>query len=1104
MLDRHWRVVFFCCAGWWFLVSSLTAQDSDEPTDLAPGLHSELLSGLEFRSIGPALMSGRIADIVIPQDNRSTWYVAAASGGVWKTVNAGTTWEPIFDGYGSYSIGCLAIDPQNPHVIWVGTGENNSQRSVGYGDGLYKSLDGGKSFQRMGLQASEHIAKILIHPKDSNTIYVASQGPLWKSGGDRGLFKSTDGGATFTPVLEISPDTGVTDVVMDPRDPETLYAASYQRRRHVWTLINGGPEGGLHKSTDGGKSWRKVQRGLPGGDLGRIGLAISPINPDVVYAIVEATEGKSGFYRSADRGETWSRESDYVTTSPQYYQEIVADPHQFDRIYALDTYLMVSDDGGRTFVQAGERNKHVDNHALIIDPYDPNHLIVGCDGGLYETWDRCATYRYCENLPLTQFYKIAVDNSQPFYYVYGGTQDNATQGGPSRTSNAHGIRNSDWFITVFGDGFAPAVDPEDPNIVYSQWQYGGLVRYDRRTGEQMDIKPREEKEGPPLRWNWDSPLLISPHRSKRLYYASQILFRSDDGGESWTAISPDLTRNLDRNALKVMGRVWGVDSVAKNNSTSFYGNIVAVTESPRVENLLYVGTDDGLIQVSEDGGANWRKIESFPHLQVPEFAYVSDLEASQHDPNVVYAVLQNFKRGDFKPYVLKSTDRGVTWIEITGDLPQRGSAYTIVEDHLRPGLLFVGTEFGVYTTLDDGGKWIAMKGGLPTISVRDLKIQKRENDLVVGTFGRGIYILDNYSPLRALSTESLEKEAEIYAIKDALMYIPQVPLAIEGKAFQGASFYTADNPPFGATITYRLKESLQTARGARKKREGEAGAGGDVPYPSWEELKNEDREEEPLVMLTIRDAAGEVVRRLRGRSSSGIHRVAWDFRYPGLGPSGRGEGPMAVPGTYTVDLSVLRTKNRAEEEDKGPENGTWETLVQPVAINCIPQGMAGLDPAQRAASLQFQRETAEVQRVLLAAYEVLQAAQQRVAEIKELAARSGRVPLELRDRARALELKMLDLQARFTGDPTKPKRSEPELPGLIERLQVVIGGHWSTSQSPTQTHRKQYQLVVEAIPELLDQVRQAVDGELPALEAELDKVAAPWTPGRKIPAWPPK
>jgi photosystem II stability/assembly factor-like uncharacterized protein len=593
---------------------------------------------------------------------------------------------------------------------------------VGYGDGLYKSVDGGRSFTKTGLDNSEHVARILIDPRNSDVVYVAAQGPLWSSGGDRGLYKTIDGGESWERVLEIDEHTGVTDVHFDPRNPDVLYAASYQRRRHVWTLIDGGPGSGVHKSTDGGATWQKIDSGLPRVDIGRIGLAISSIDPDVLYAIVEAADGKGGVFRTDNGGANWTRQSDYVSGSPQYYQEIYADPHNFDRLYSMDSYLMVSEDGGKSWERLGEEWKHVDNHALVIDPNDVDHLLVGTDGGLYESWDRGKTWDYKANLPISQFYKVAVDNDRPFYNVYGGTQDNATQGGPSRTTNVHGIRNSDWFVTVSGDGFDPAVDPEDPNIIYSQWQYGSLVRYDRRTGERADIKPQPEADGPPLRWNWDSAILISPHSHTRVYYGSQILFRSDDRGDSWRAVSPDLTRNMDRNQLEVMGRIWSVDAVAKNTSTSFYGTIVALAESPLVEGLVYVGTDDGLIQVSEDGGETWRRIDRFPG--VPDMTYVNDIEASLHDPNTVYAVFNNHKMSDFKPYLLKSTDRGRSWTSMIGDLPERGSTYTIAHDHERSDLHFVGTEFGLYVTINEGENWIELESGMPTVAVRDLEVQR--------------------------------------------------------------------------------------------------------------------------------------------------------------------------------------------------------------------------------------------------------------------------------------------------------------------------------------------------------------------------------------------
>ncbi len=1079
----------FPAVGW---SGRVVAQDGDQKTDKAPGITSSLVGGLSWRGIGPAFMSGRVIDIAVDSESRSTWYVAAASGGVWKTTNAGTTWTPIFDHYGSYSIGCLAIDPNNRHTIWVGTGENNSQRSVGYGDGVYKSLDGGSSFTRVGLEQSEHIGRILIDPRDSNVVYVAAQGPLWAPGGDRGLYKTTDGGKTWKAVLSISENTGVSDIQFDPRDPSTLYASAYQRRRHVWTLINGGPESGIYKSTDAGGSWRKIQRGLPSGDLGRIGLAVSPIRPDVVYALVEAVGTAGGFFKSLDRGETWSKQGDYGSSSPQYYQEIYADPHVFDRVYSMDTRMHVSENGGKTFEPLGERWKHVDNHALVIDPQDENHLIIGCDGGLYETFDRGKNYDFKSNLPITQFYKIAIDNDVPFYNVYGGTQDNATQGGPSRTGTSHGIRNRDWFITVFGDGFEPAVDPEDPNIVYSEWQYGGLIRFDRRSGERVDIKPQETADGPALRWNWDSALLISPHDHKRLYYGSQILFRSDDRGDTWKPISGDLTRNLDRNKLKVMGRVWGVDTVAKNASTSFYGTIVSVSESPLVDGLLYVGTDDGLVQISEDGGGQWRKVDSFAHLDVPEFAYISDIEASLHDPDTVYVVLYNFKKGDFKPYIVRSTDRGKTWTSIAGDLPERGSTFTIAEDHKNADLLFAGTEFGCFFTPNGGQKWIQLKNGLPVIAVRDIEVQRREDDLVIGSFGRGFFILDDYSPLRELSDELIKQPAHIFPMKKALIFAQTDPLGGGEKGFQGSNYFTAPNPPFGATFTYYLEKSLTTRKSQRQSKDRAAGGQGkDVPYPSWEALKAEDREESPSVILTVRDEAGSVVRRLKGSTSRGIHRTTWNFRYPGFAPvqpGSDGYGPMALPGKYTVGID-------------SKVDGKITQLVAPVPFEVEPLGLASLAIPDRRASLDFQKKTGRLQRSLMGAARISQEAARQLQYLRAAIAATPTADQAWDAETHQLEIRLKDLTEQLSGDPTRPRRNEPAPKGMLSRLQGIVYGSWSGSYGPTQSHRQAYERLADEFSRLLPDLKKLVEKDIPAMGRKLESVGAPWTPGRAIPDW---
>ncbi|RMF75256.1 MAG: glycosyl hydrolase [Acidobacteria bacterium] len=1061
-------------------------------------LSAATFAGLKLRAIGPAMTSGRIADIAIDPTHPATWIVAAASGGVWRTDNAGTTWTPLFDDQGSYSIGCVALDPNDPLVIWVGTGENNSQRSVSYGDGVYRSLDGGKTWENMGLRESEHIGKILVDPRDGDTVWVAAQGPLWRPGGDRGLYKTTDGGRTWTAVLTISENTGVTDIAFDPRNPDVVYAAAYQRRRHVWTLINGGPESALYKTTDGGQTWRKLEKGLPEVDKGRIGLAVSPVDPNVVYAIVEAQDDKGGFFRSTDAGGTWERRSTYMSSSPQYYNEIVADPNDVDRVYSLDTFMHVTEDGGKTFRRVGGRHKHVDDHALWIDPADSNHLINGNDGGVYESWDRGQTWRFIANLPVTQCYRATADTDVPFYNVYCGTQDNATLGGPARTFDRAGITNGDWFITVFGDGFKTRVDPKNPDIIYSQWQYGGLVRHDRASGEIVDIQPQPEPGEPPLRWNWNSPLIISPHAHTRLYYAAQRLFRSDDRGDSWRPVSPDLTRQLDRNRLEVMDRVWSVDAVAKNASTSFYGNIVSLSESPLVEGLIYVGTDDGLVQVTEDGGETWRRQDSFPG--VPEMSYVSHVEADLHDPDVVYAAFDNHKRGDFRPYLLRSDDRGRTWRSIAGDLPERGSVHVVQQDHVRPGLLFAGTEFGLYATIDGGGHWFRLKGGLPTIAVRDIDVQRRENDLVLGTFGRGVFILDDYSPLRHVSEELLEQEAATFPVRDALWYVPRARLGLRGpKAFQGDGFFTAPNPPFGAVLTYHLKEKYLSKREQRRKLERERQKRGeDNPYPSWDELRAEDREEPPAVLLVVRDAEGRVVRRVEAANAPGIQRVAWDLHFPSPEPvsleepserapwAGERTGPMAPPGEYTLTL-VKRV------------GGEEATLGEPQTALVLPLSLASLPARDRDAAIAFHRRTAALLRGVLGARRAVSDARSWLAHAKKALDETPAEVAVLRERVLALDRRLDALEVVLVGDRSVARRNEPTPPSLVGRARRAASA-WDTTGEPTATHRRQFEIARAEFEKLAADLEQILGRDLPALEADLEQAGAPWTPGR-IPRW---
>ena len=542
----------------------------------------------------------------------------------------------------------------------------------------------------------------------------------------------------------------------------------------------------------------------------------------------------------------------------------------------------------------------MDNHVIWVDPSNTDHMLAGCDGGVYETFDAAKSWNFKANLPVAQFYRVTVDDSSPVYNVYGGMQDNSSVGGPSRTLTENGITNQDWFFTFGGDGFTSKVEPGNPNIVYALLQYGIIARYDRKTGEDLGIQPQEGAGQPPLRWNWDAPLIISPFSPTRLYFGANILFRSDDRGSTWKAISPDLTRQLDRNTLKVMGKVWAPDAVAKDQSTSIFGNIVALDESPLTEGLLYVGTDDGLVQVSEDGGATWRKDEKFPG--VPDMTYVSDLTASPHDANMVYAAFNNHKMGDFKPYLLKSADRGKTWTSIAGNLPERGSVWTVAEDPDDANLLFAGTEFGLFFTKDGGKDWIQLKGGLPTIAVRDMAFQRREHDLVLATFGRGLYILDDYTPLEAARPADLDQAFTDFSVRRTLGYIPSIPLGMKGKAFFGESFFMAPNPPYGAVFTYYLKDGLKTKKELRHEAEQAAMKKGEtIKYPTDAEFEAEAREPAPEVLITVKDAAGNVVRKMTGPVGEGFHRVAWNLRFAPSTPTSLEPGPTDDPFYESAD-----------------------------------------------------------------------------------------------------------------------------------------------------------------------------------------------------------
>ncbi len=1005
------------------------------------------LSALSFRSIGPALTSGRVSDIAVHPKSHDTWYVAAASGGLWYTDNHGITFAPIFDQYSSYSIACVEIAPSNPNVLWVGTGENNNQRSVSYGDGVYKSLDGGKTFENMGLKNSEHIGSIVIHPEDQNIIWIAAYGPLWSKGGDRGVYKSKDGGKTWDRTLFISDNTGVSEIAIDPSDPNILYASAHQRRRREWTYIGGGPESGLYKSTDGGLTWKEINNGLPKGEMGRIGIAVAPSNPDVIYAIAEGKYDKGGFFKSVNKGETWVKQSNY-STSGNYYQEIMVDPKNQEKVFSMNTYLHHTMDGGKTFVPTGEKGKHVDNHAIWIDPHNTDHWLVGCDGGIYETYTHAAQWRYYSNLPITQFYKVATDNAAPFYHVYGGTQDNNSMGGPSNSNNVAGILNTDWYITNGGDGFESAIDWSNSNIIYAQAQYGWLVRYDKSSGEKVPIQPMPKENEAGYRWNWDAPILVSSHDAKTIYFAANKVFKSENRGDDWETISPDLSQQLDRNKLPVMGQVWSIDAVMKNASTTIYGNIVAMDESPIQKGLLYVGTDDGLIQVTEDDGKNWTKYNEFPG--VPKNTRVNSITADLFDVNKVYAVFNSQRSGDFKPYILVSQDKGKSWKHIESDLPERGNSYCLKQDHIQKELLFVGTEFGAFFSNNAGENWHKLSG-LPTIAIYDLDIQKRENDLVAASFGRGFYVLDDYSPLRSLSKENLSKKAYAFPISPALLYVLKDPMGLEGTGFQGHNLYKAPNSSFGAVFSFYLNDEFESKKSKRKKRESKLEKEGkDVSYPSFSELRKEKQEFKPKLLVIVSDSDKNEIRRMSLPVKKGLNRVVWDLRTNSTNLVGsKGKGFLVTPGDYYFAIYKIDVNNQSY----------IDTLIENKKFSVVGLNNQTLLAQNQKELKLFRLELLEINRNFEKMEKEFKHIKNKLDLMLSAVVDEANGPVELTKEINNYKISLDIISIKLFGDRLRSSNEFETSPSLSERFGMLQYKLYSNTAGVTKSHRSDLDIV---------------------------------------------
>jgi photosystem II stability/assembly factor-like uncharacterized protein len=1035
-----------------------------------------LLQGLAARSLGPAAVSGRISAIDAVQSDPNQIVVGAATGGVWISKNGGLTWNPVFDEQPVASIGAVAIDQANPDVIWVGTGEGNTRNSTSIGAGLFKSLDGGKTWRQTGLTGSERINRIALHPHNPDIAYVAALGTLWADNEERGIFKTTDGGKTWHKLLYVNQRTGGTDVKIDPFNPDKIYASLWEHRRWPHFFKSGGPGSGMYISWDGGETWTKKteQDGLPEGDLGRITFAPSPAQRGRVYALVEAE--KSAMLRSDDGGQSWIRtnEDHDIAVRPFYYTEVTADPDNPDRVYNIASLLSVSIDGGKTFVVnpgiaccRASNTIHIDVHAFWVNPADSRHLIVGNDGGIAISRDRGDTWRFVRNLPLSQFYHIAVDNDVP-YHIYGGMQDNGSWRGPAEVWENAGIRNLHWQEVGFGDGFDTVPDPENSRRGYVMSQGGYLSRWNLDIGELRMIRPAPPAPGIELRFNWNAGIAQDPFDAATLYYGSQYVHQSADRGETWSVISGDLTtNNPDWQTYKESGGLTYDVTAAENFTT-----IVAIAPSPLQSGTLWVGTDDGRVHVTRDGGQTWSRIDERAR-GVPPGSWVPMIAASPHDPGTAFVVFDNHRRGDMQPYAFRVSGYGRDWENLVSD-PVSGYALSILQDHQDPGLLFLGTEFGLFVSTDGGGEWFKFSAGVPTVSVMDMAIQRRENDLVLGTHGRSAYVLDDYSALRGLQAESLQQRLQIRSTVPGQQYTArQTP----STRFTGSGEFRAENEPYGVMITFVASGQDLPHPDADSERVRKAGLTGAARAGQTDDSGEKQL---PKVEMTIQDATGKTVRRQRFPVHQGLNRVVWNMRHDGVRPlpapdapdteDGLPDGPEVPPGQYRVALSLTS------------EQGDIATAESPIEV--VPDPRSTVTPAAQRQNYEVQLSLQRLRDGAVSSVERivrLRADTETVIELighrKPAAAELDAGLQSLLERAEAVKKDLEGLEERFRVPP-ETKGIPYDEDRVVNQIELADEYVSSTREAPTVTALAYRDLAERSLDEANAALDRFIDSEL--------------------------